>query len=216
MSIFRKVTGVVLGSALLVGCATPKPRPPAITNIASSQVCVERPSLTNAIAIPYKPEEKITSVSIKIDGSSPCLQGSNGKSLYKVLQLPDLAPPYIASVRSLPHGQGIFSPSLSLLDEKGNLLRTIDRDKLTFRGSTLSALFRIRDNEKYIVAVSDNGTVGKSYQHIDDRVTTTHVQGVGGWGARVNRGSETIHHATYSHGGILEVSVRPIPTRRAE
>lgn len=216
MSIFRKITGVVLGSALLVGCATPKPRPPAITNIASSQVCVAEPSLTNAIAIPYKPEEKATAVSIKIDRSSQCLQANGGKSLYKVLKLPDLAPPYIATVRSLPHGQGIFSPTLSLLDKKGNLLRTIDRDKLTFRGSTLSALFRIKNNEKYLIAVSNNDNVGKSYQHIDDRITSTQVQGVGGWYANVNRGSETVHHATYSHGGILEVSVRPISNRKAQ
>lgn len=215
MSIFRKVIGVALGSALLVGCATPKPRAPAITSVAPTQVCVAQPSLTNAIAIPYNLEEKITGVSVQIDGSSQCLQNGNGKSLYKVFKLPDLAPPYIASIRSLPHGQGIFSPSLSLLDDKGNLLRTIDRDKLTFRGSTLSALFRIRNNEKYIVAVSDNGTVGKSYQHIDDRVTTSTVY-AGGWSSRVNRGSETIHHATYSHGGMLEVSVREIPARKAQ
>lgn len=216
MSTFRRVTGVVLGSALLFGCATPKPRPPAITSIAPSQICSERPSLTSAIPVPYKPEEDVKYLSISIDENSLCLQGSKGKSLYKVLKLPNLAPPYIISLRSLPHGQGIFSPSLTLLDETGKKIRTIDRNKFNFRGSSLSAIFRINAKEKYLVATSDNGTVGKSYQHADDRLTRTTVSSGGMFAGSFNQGYETMHHATYSHGGILEVLVRPIANRKAK
>ncbi|MDO8838507.1 MAG: MalM family protein [Parvibaculum sp.] len=201
-----------LAALALAGCETTQPGPPPIVQIAPSN-CSESPSLARAQSLPFDAEDKKKPERVTIDAGSPCIERDGAKSLYRILALPAPGEPYMVTLRSLPGQNSIFAPQLALLDAEGAETRRIDREALLFRGQALSAVLRIRDEERYLVIASDPQLVGQDIARLSGR---THQQMISTGTAMfaVYTGSESTTQMTYSHGGTIDVSATPIQNAR--
>ena len=202
----------LLAALALAGCETTQPGPPPIVQIAPSN-CSDGPSLARAQPLPFDAEGKKKPERVTIDTGSPCIERDGAKSLYRILALPAPGEPYMVTLRSLPGQNSIFAPQLALLDAEGAETRRIDRESLLFRGQALSAVLRIRDEERYLVIASDPQMVGQDIARLSGQ---THQQMVstGTVMFAVYSGSESMARMTYSHGGTIDVSATPIQTAR--
>ena len=189
----------LLAALALAGCETTQPGPPPIVQIAPSN-CSDGPSLARAQPLPFDAEGKKKPERVTIDTGSPCIERNGAKSLYRILALPAPGEPYMVTLRSLPGQNSIFAGKMFC-------------ESLLFRGQALSAVLRIRDEERYLVIASDPQMVGQDIARLSGQ---THQQMVstGTVMFAVYSGSESMARMTYSHGGTIDVSATPIQTAR--
>src|SRR5262249_39766539 len=132
------------------------------------------------------------------------------KSVYGVVDLPAGEPGRIVTVTSFAMGKTIFSPKLQLRDAQGAVLREVGREAFMFSGSSLQAQLRQRENEPYLVIVSDGSSVGKSVDHIQASVVTSGVM-VGTAYVPVNSGAEGRSQLMFAHNGEVTTTLAPLP-----
>ena len=200
---WTRLSSVPLLTAL-AACATPAPPP---TLPLQNFTCANAPNLAGArpLALPNN-----RAVTVTIDANTPCLETPAGKQLHVLFSLPQLPAEYLLSVVSAPHGTGIFSLDVSILDSAGMLLRALPRDAVVFRGNSLSAGARIRPGDRYLVVSSDPGNVGQSVTWISDVAQITTVS-TGTAFVPVGTGTSTTSTYTYSHTGTITVSLQEMP-----
>lgn len=201
-----------LSLVVLGGCATSKSQP-AILSLPSVVSCQAAPDLTAAVPLGFNPEKE-EAVTVTIDAGSHCLEPSPGaRSLYSILALPQAGQPFVVLVASAPQGESIFAPRLILLDAKGAISRQVPAEDFMFRGSALSALIRVHENERYLVVASDPQTVGQRTESVQGSTSTQMMPMAGGY-FWASSGRETKSDLTYSHGGTVKVAARALTSRR--
>jgi hypothetical protein len=182
--------------------------PPPVVSLAGRQ-CEFAPDLAKAQPVVFNPERPLT---VKMDAEAACLQAEDGsRSTYAAFRLPEATEPYILSVTSTPQGQGLLSPRLVLLDDKGVRTRERVGESPTFQGAALYAGVRARPEERYLIVLSDPRLAGQSVSHIVTSRQATVVP-VGTGFVAVHSGSEGSRVLTYAHNGDLTVTVKPVPT----
>lgn len=194
--------------ALAAAACANLPGPPPVVSLAGRQ-CDTALKLDKAQPVVFNPEQSLT---VKLDAEAACLQAEDGsRSTYAVFRLPEATEPYVLSVTSRPQGQGLISPRLVLLDDKGMRTRERVGESPTFQGASLYAGVRARPEERYLIVLSDPRTAGQSVQHI---VTSTQasVVPIGTGFVAVHSGAEGNRILTYAHNGDLTVTVKPVPT----
>jgi len=192
--------------ALLAGaCLSPPPDLPPLLDISAAQ-CTPRPDLASAVgtvATIQGDSEKPSTASLNL--RSGCIAGVDGKSLYAVFAMPD-GGPFTISVSSLPQGRSLFAPRATMLDAQGVELRQLPASSFLFRGPNLTALYRSHPGERYLLVSSDPPSVGKPLRRLQENVQAT-TAGSAGIYVTVYTGTETASEATWSHNGVVSVSV---------
>ena len=183
-------------------------------NVPAGRVCADKISTIGARAVVFDGEDP-GAIDLVIDEGSTCLTGADGKkSLYQVVELPDVGAEYILSVESFQQGNSIFAPELQLLGSNGSVIRDVSHDDMMFRGTSLTALLRAKPGERYLLIRSDPQTVGLGESRVMDSIRQN-----GGYNAAtggtfyVYTGATTTNTMTYSHGGKLKIIVRHMPKR---
>jgi len=198
MKPFSLFTALSLG-ALLTGCTPP---PPPTTSIAD-RACIAMPDLTSATALDLPTRQ----VRVTLDGTAPCIETNDTRSVYTVFRLPEADGEYLLSLTSAPLGEGLFYPRVTALGANGNVLREIPRDSFVFRGNTLSLGLRMRPEEKYLLVMSDPENTGQNISRIEEAVTATTYA----VGAVVYSGASTTANYTYAYNGVITVSTSEAP-----
>lgn len=211
MSGMRKILAVLAVSVLtLSGCANKDPGPAPIVEMPKIE-CTAVPNLARAKEVPFDTERHADPVRITIDGNSGCLVHAGARSLYEVFALPRPGQPVVLTVKAVPSSTGIFSPRLMLLDEKGKLLREVDKDHFLFRAGALTALLRARPGERYLVTASDEANVGDEISQVSGQEKANYMSN-GLVSITYYTTSEQTANLTYSYGGTVEVSATPVPS----
>jgi len=155
--------------------------------------------------------EKEDDHTVEIDDMAPCIVVSPGdaRSTYSIFRLPPAPPTYVVGVTSTPIGQGLFSPHLLMLDDRGKVLRELPRDSFQFHGSSLYAGVRIRPLERYLIVASDPLSIGKQESQITGAIQSNYIS-TGIVGFIVVTGSETTNQLTYAHNGKVTVTLKKL------
>jgi Maltose operon periplasmic protein precursor (MalM) len=187
----------------LAGCVTHAP--PTLT--LDGRACADRPDLAAARSLALDSE-----IGVSIDDKTPCVTRDDGaRTILVAFRLPVAPESYVVSVTSQPQGSALFSPHLTLLDRDGRPVRQIDRESLVNRGRSLSAAFRSRPGEVYLLISSDPARVGaRADQFISSTQSTMVFTGVGYF--FIHTGNEQVIPVTGSHSGFITVAARPVPT----
>jgi hypothetical protein len=203
------VTAALATAALLSGCATPDPGYTPITTLDAAKCPATKPDFSKAIPLfVHKSDTKTTLT--KVDDKAPCFTDARGASTYAVFAIPPLAGQYTIEVDATPYGSALFAPRIMLFDKDGNLTRTVMEKQITYRGSSLSAVFRNHDGEAYLVAASDPAATGQKDSRIAGNTTATMI--CTGYGCFTTySGAETTMNVTFSHNGKVSVTLIPIP-----
>jgi hypothetical protein len=192
-------------AALLAACA--KPPPPTLT--LAGRICVEKPDLAAATAVPLAEEKP---VKVTLDDKTPCVDApGSGKAAYVAFSLPASNDEYILSVTSVPIGEGRFLPRLVLADSDGKKLRDIPPDMFMAHGTALRAGLRPHAGERYLIVSSDADTIGQSKSQImDGTQVSTSTIATGGY-VQIHTGFENNVTFTNAYNGIVIVAAQPIP-----
>lgn len=213
---YKRLLSLVLCLAALAACTHKAEAPPVLSLQVTRADCVAKPTLAHPVSIAFEAGKTQKKIQLRLDEQSDCWQRETGNALYAVVEFPKVTTPSIVEVMSLSSKDGIFAPYLMMLDEKGNTLRTITKDQMLFRGSALSASFRLHEGEKYLVAASDPQLVGQTDTKIEDG-TTSNMISTGTAAVMVYSGYAGEATRTYSHTGLVEVKLREInATAKAE
>lgn len=199
----RSLSVFVLGASILGGCAKP---PPPVLSLEGRQ-CVSQPDLKVAMPVPLAENNP---VKVTLDEKTSCIENNgSGKVEYVAFDLPQVPQPYLLSVTSMPIGEGVLTPRLTLLDPQGNTLREIPSDLFMSHGTSLRAGLRPRSGERYLIVSSDPGMIGQTTSRI---VEGTQVSQTGGpIIIQIHTGSENNVSTTSAYNGIVTVAAMPMP-----
>jgi hypothetical protein len=170
-----------------------------------SRSCTAAPNLQGAAELAYVPD-KARPQTVKLDETSPCYTGEDGKPhVYAIFALPAAEQPFIISVASTPQGEALFPPHIQLLNEAGALARDIPDSLFLFRGFDMSAELRSHPAEHFLLVRSNSDLVGKKLSRISANVTMTST----GY-ANIYSGADVTTNLTFSYSGQLTVVLLPI------
>jgi len=195
--------------AALSGCAVPPP--PPLLDI-SSHACAPQPDLISALPVKLSDAIRPDMVDLRIDDTAPCLQTTQGPSLYGAFALPADAVPMMLGVRSVAVGEGLFVPHLLLLDGTGAVQREVDQSSLHYRGDVLTAFVRLHPGERYLVVGSTPQAVGLMESHIVERTFASSTVTSTGAMVTYHSGTDQVRNYVYAHGGRIFVWASPVPT----
>jgi hypothetical protein len=209
---FRRSMFVLAPALVLAACAVTPPPAPMLS--IDAQTCQAKPDLRTATSLSYKSDEE-TVVTQSIAAQTPCFVPFPGaKSLYRVFSLPVADESYVVSVASTPLGTGVFAPHVTLLDATGAPLREIAREKFVFRGNDLTALFRSRAGERYLLVASDPGSVGQSFERVTES-RNSNTMAAGRAFFTVNTGNDITNNYVYAHSGQITVTISAIDSTKS-
>lgn len=88
-------------------------------------------------------------------------------SSYAVFYLPEEKSEYLLTVTSEADDNLIFSPQAQLLDKYGAPLRSLPRERFTFRAHDLTVKIRVQPDARYLVVLSDAASDGQNLSRIE-------------------------------------------------
>jgi hypothetical protein len=204
----RRILPVLGIAALLAGCATPKPIEP-VTDLGA-RVCAPQPWGLGATALALDPDSA-RAATIDIAPDAPCRRNDQGTdSLYHVFMLPASDKPVMVTVSSMPVPRALFAPRLLLLDGMGRVTRQVDEHAFLFRGDMLTALVRLRADERMLVVESAPSVVGQPVSRVQEQLNSQVVVAYP-FVAHVYTGSEMHTNYVMSHTGRIRVDLAPLP-----
>jgi hypothetical protein len=204
-----RLTVACLAAATLVACVKSRDSIPPRLSLGAA-TCASDVALTNAVAGVKDKDGKYTATMRFTDTAACVTDASGATSVYQVVVLPEVTDGLMATAVSVPFGETIFTPRLQLRDDKGAIAREIGRDAFLFSGPTLQAQLRLRAGDRYLVVLSDPGTVGQTTTQIASRTVHSGVA-AGGVYVPVNTGAEGSTNLTFALNGEVTVVIEPIP-----
>lgn len=196
---------------VLAGCATPDPGMTPITSLEGRQ-CPAKPEFSSAAPLTFD-AKSAKATSAVVDANAPCFSDERGTSMYAAFAIPALTGQYTVHVDSVPAGAALFAPRVLLYDKDGNLKRTVMEKQITYRGSSLSAVFRYHADEQYLVVASDPAACGQTQSRIQSSIQSTMI--CTGYGCfEMHTGAEGGTTTTLNHNGRLLVTLEPIEQRK--
>jgi hypothetical protein len=152
---------------------------------------------------------------ISFDAGSNCmLLGDGQPTLYSVIRLPEMAEPYLITVRSLPIGQGMIIPRLLLMADSNLVLRSVEGESFTFHGASMMTRLRSHPGESYLVVAVDTRYVGQAVSQVQERFvafTSSSVVGKAIVSTYHSDGASNTVDYVFSYNGSVVVSVELMP-----
>ena len=193
--------------AFVAACT--KPPPPPILSLDGRQ-CTALPDL--ATAHPVLANDK--DVSVTLDDKTGCLDVHAARKLaYVAFGLPDISQPYLLSVTSIPIGEGLFFPKLTLLDGTGKVVREIPADTFLPHGAALHAGLRPHPEERYLIVSSDPTTIGQTNSQLTEGIQVNGFM-AGGIYVQVQTGLEGKSSFTHAYNGTVDVKATLVPVAK--
>lgn len=200
----RPPVAVLLGSALVAGCATTPPPPAATTYIA--QNCASAPDLGTAASLTPESRRRIFRVGSPVDASTPCFRNGEAPTPYVVYALPSAVEGTMIEVGAELEGARIFSPAISILDEDGRPLRSFEPGHYLYRGVMFSVQFLPQPGERFILITADPTRIGRNYDAVAISTSTTAIvtpYAAASWTSGVDRSISR----TFSYDGAVAAIV---------
>ncbi len=204
MKLIHSLAFLAMMPLVITACA--KPPPPPILSLDGRQ-CTPLPDLVTTHPVLVNDKD----VSVTLDDKTGCLDvHAERKLAYVAFGLPVIDQPYLLSVTSIPIGEGLFFPKLTLLDATGKVLREIPSDAFLPHGAALHTGLRPHPEERYLIVSSDPATIGQTNSQL---VEATQVNGVMGGGiyVQVHTGTETTATFTHAYNGTVTVKATLVP-----
>jgi hypothetical protein len=204
MKFLHSLALVVMAPLAVTACA--KPPPPPILSMEGRQ-CTALPDL--ATAHPVSVNEK--DVSVTLDDKTGCLDvHAERKLAYVAFGLPATDQAYLLSVTSIPIGEGLFFPKLTLLDGAGKVLREIPPDVFLPHGAALHAGLRPHPDERFLIVSSDPATIGQTASKLTEGIQVNGFM-AGGIYVQVQTGAEGKSTLTHAYNGTVTVKATLVP-----
>lgn len=209
---YFKQLALLAGLCLLCACANHGPPPPPPMTVLPTVSCVDALSLQGGLAMPVMIGKDS---SISFDAGSNCMLLSNGQpTLYSVIRLPEMAEPYLITVRSLPIGQGMIIPRLLLMTGDNQVLRSVEGESFAFHGASMMSKLRSHPGESYLVVAVDTRYVGQTVSQVHESFVASTSSSVVGKAVitsfHTDGGSNTVDYV-FSYNGNVVVSVELMP-----
>jgi hypothetical protein len=196
----------LLAVASLAVTACTKTPPPPLLSMEGRQ-CTPLPDLATAHAVSVDDKD----VSITLDDKTGCLDvHAERKLAYVAFGLPVIDQPYLLSVTSIPIGEGLFFPKLTLLDGAGKVLREIPPDMFLPHGAALHAGLRPHPDERYLIVSSDPATIGQTNSQLTEGIRVSGFM-AGGIYVQVQSGLEGKSTLTHAYNGTVTVKATLVP-----
>lgn len=174
--------------------------------LQQASVCCQ--SLAEAQYLPLSYDKPLQ---VEVGGSkTPARQFPEGKSYFLPVRLPDFSVPYELQIESLPVAGQLFMPTVLVLGDRHQTLRTIPATAFeTINGMSSHKLFLNKDEGwRYLVLYANTTGLGKQSEMRDVQVSSSSVP-VGTTGsAYILTGSDTKQIIKTAEGG--NVTVRAI------
>lgn len=197
----------------LAACAgTPPPPPPAAVLDIAAKRCGN--AYDTGLAAPVAPEKyrRQHDVAAALDGASPCVALPDGQNAnYAVFALPPASRHHLFTAGAMPEAVRSVAPAVLTLRADGTVSRRFAGEDLIQRGAMLSAQFRARADEAYLVIRSDPDRVGQTRSAVETGVVTgsTYVYTpTGGGTAYTSSGYDREVARTFSHEGRVLVRMQ--------
>jgi hypothetical protein len=169
--------------------------------------CTPLPDLATAHPVLVNDKD----LSITLDDKTGCLDvHAERKLAYVAFALPVLEQPYFLSVTSIPIGEGLFFPKLTLLDGAGKVLREIPPDVFLPHGAALHAGLRPHPEERYLIVSSDPTTIGQTNSQLTEGIRVSGFM-AGGIYVQVQTGLEGKSTLTHAYNGTVTVKATVVP-----
>ena len=197
-------------SLTVAGCATKRESVPARLDLSAAS-CGSDIQLAGALVLTQQKKDGPFIAIARIGDAAPCVDQNGVRSVYQAFALPGGEGAMMATVVSVPLGGTIFTPRLQLRGGDGAVTREVGRDAFLFSGNTLQVQLRLRAGERFVVALSDPSTIGKTVTNIASGTSSTGLVTPGGGYVPINTGYENSATLTFAHNGEVVVVVGPIP-----
>lgn len=197
-------------SLTVAACATQRPSVPARLDLRAAN-CGSDVQLTGALVLTQEKKDGPFTATARIGDTAPCVDQGGVRSVYQVFALPGGDVAMMATVVSVPLGGTIFTPRLQLRGGDGAITREVGRDAFLFSGNTLQVQLRLRAGERFVVALSDPATIGRTVTNIASGTNSTGLVTPSGGYVPINTGYENSATLTFAHNGEVVVIVGPIP-----
>lgn len=209
---YFKQLALLAGLSLLSACAHHGPPPPPPLTVLPTLSCVPALNLQGTVVMPVMVGKD---TSINFDAGSNCmLLGDGQPTLYSVIRLPEMAEPYLITVRSLPIGQGMIIPRLLMMTGDNQVLRSVEGESFTFHGASMMTKLRSHPGESYLVVAVDTRYVGQTVSQVHESFVASSSSSVVGktvvTSFHTDGGSNTVDYV-FSYNGNVAVSVELMP-----
>lgn len=203
---------VAAAAALLASCETVAPIPPSPPTLEFVRSdCASAPDLSTAISLTPDKERAVYFVNAPASSDAGCLVQDGRQTPYALFALPADYGDKTLTVGSTMEPLRILSPSVVILDGRGEVSRTFDAADYMYRGAVYSVQFRPRPDEAYVLVTADPVRVGLRYDSISIGVVTTQVYT--GYGtANMYSGTDVAQSRTFSYEGMVQVMVNDTDT----
>lgn len=198
---------LILTGLISSGCASGPPPPPPVLDLANRE-CGTAPDLSLAVDVALNPKKRNT-VSTVVDETTPCVETPDGLAAYALYRLPESDNPYVVEIASDPVGGVMFVPRIRILDQNGEQLQEVTRDRLVFRDAALSVQRRSRAEDRYVLVMSDPTLVGKKFSRMSATTDST-TSSTGTVTFMIYSGADKTVDLIFAHNGKIDVSVWPI------
>lgn len=191
---------ILLAIAPLSGCAHAPSMPPLLALPARD--CSAPPALAAGKPLDLTDHSSATT---DLDAASPCLLAPDGaRALYAAFRLPPTKPApqpgTVLRIDSVPLGQALLAPRLTLLDAQAQPTRSLGTTAFHYRGAALSALVALRPGEAFALVASDPPAVGRRQDRLHSTINATTVA-AGPVIVTVLTGADSTSHTTLSLNG---------------
>lgn len=191
-------------AAGLAGCATPPP-PAAVTSYAGAN-CSAELDLSKAISLTPEREKAEFVVTTPVQAGAACLTRATGTAPYVLYALPAELEDKTLTVGATREAARALAPDVSLLNSRGETVRSFREEDYFFRGPLYSVQFQPRPGEAYVLVAVNPARVGKSFENLQISTSTTAIS-TGYATATWTSGVETKTSVTFSYEGVVEVMV---------
>lgn len=203
----KKIFVLVPAAVLAAGCVATVQAPPATLSYAG-QNCDSAPDLGRAASLVPEERKAHHTVSLPVDGGTPCLQSGADSTPYVLYAIPanDVRMIEVGSQLEMAR---IFSPRIALLDQDGLVVRNFDPDQYLYRGGVLSVQFVPQAGERFILVTADPERIGRAYDAVAIGTSTTSVYtgfGMASWTSGVDRNISR----TFSYEGSVMAVVHSV------
>ncbi len=198
--------------SLALGACAATQAPPPVTSLAG-RACASQMDLSPAHVLPAPQGTRASTLEFDIGADASCVaQAGEPGRVYVVVQLPEMAEPYIMDVISMAQGEATFSPRLRVLNAAGHVVSEKPRSGFRHRGTSLRAGMQMQPAYRTLVIESDTEGLGQGTDHIVPR-TDMYAVPVGPVVLFTRHGREDAVQTRNALNGRMRILARYFPAR---
>ncbi len=148
-------------------CATAPDSPPLNVFTPMAQTCTAAPEAGYAETLQSRRPTGSYMQTTELDQDSPCLTLSDGTTPYAIFVLPEVDNLVSISAGGMYEPARMLAPTVTTYSANMQPVRRVHPDSFSQRGFGYAALFRPREDERYVVITADRNLVALKATTVD-------------------------------------------------